>query len=189
MSAANGLEVKADPTTGLDDGKQIAHLLRKEHAKAIETAFLGAADLGVSFDLENEHVQTVLKKLAKNVRGVAESTKEEIRGLVGKAAELGWSNAELAEQIIAHGVTASKSRATTIARSETAAAFSQGSLAAWRESGVVDRKEWLATGDSCEICQSLAGKVVGIDDDFADGIDAPPMHPRCVCAVSPVLAE
>lgn len=188
----NGHPKKAkDITSALDDGAGAARVMGKFYPILIAQAWRDASDLGISFDLENEHVQTVLGKLAKQIKGVAETTKDEVRRLVGLQAENGWSIDELKEQIIAHGVTASKSRATTIARTETAAAYSQGSIAAYRESGVVSHLEWLTADDdlTCDICAPLSGKRVKLDSDFADGIGFPPAHPDCRCAISPVVSD
>lgn len=184
----NGVErKKKDPTAGLDDGTAVAKLMRAFHVALIKDAFGDAADLGVSFDLDNPFVQTVLKDLAKKVRGVAETTKQEIRDLVGKATENGWSIEQIQKEIREKGEIASRSRAILIARTETAAAYSQGSIAAYRASGVVTQTEWLLGPDPCEICQALDGTRADLGDEFTDGISAPPAHPNCTCALSPIV--
>jgi SPP1 gp7 family putative phage head morphogenesis protein len=189
MNVTHNGHKKKDPTAGLDDGSAIAGLMKAFYQALLEDAFLDAADSGidVSFSLDNPHVQTVLDQLAKNVRGVAETTKDEIRALVGKQASEGWSVEELQRQIRAKGEIASRSRALTIARTETAAGYSQGSLAAYKASGVVKQVEWLIGPDSCDECQALDGKRVGLGEEFAPGVTAPPYHPRCTCALSPIV--
>lgn len=37
----------------------------------------------------------------------------------------------------------------------------------------------------CPVCGPLAGRVVGLDEPFGEGIDGPPSHPRCRCWVVP----
>lgn len=182
---------KPDPASSLDDGTEAATIMRVFYPLLIESAWADAslAGIPVAFDLANEHVQRVLSLLAKQIKGVAESTREDVRRLIGQQAEHGWSVEELAERIREMGEINSASRAVMIARSETAAAYSQGSLAAWRESGVVSGKEWLTGGDPCPICQKLDGARAALDADFGDGLSAPPAHPNCTCAVSPVLSE
>src|SRR6185436_8599556 len=117
----NGHKKKPDPTASMDDGDQVASLMRPFHQALVEDAFLDAADAGVdaSFSLDNPYVQTVLDSLAKQVRGVASTTKDDIRRLTGQAAAEGWSTEELAKQIRAKGEIASRSRALTISRTET----------------------------------------------------------------------
>lgn len=181
-------QTKKDPTAGLDDGSAVAKLMRAYHQQLIETAFADAADLvDVAFDLDNPFVQTVLNELAKKVRGVAETTKEDIRLLVGRGADEGWSVERLQKEIREKGDIASRSRAMLIARTESAAAYSQGSIAAYRASGVVKQTAWLLGPDPCEICQALDGLTADLGDEFADGISAPPAHPNCTCALSPIV--
>src|SRR5262245_59820080 len=105
---------RADPTRGMDDGDEIARLMRPFYEMLAELASQDAYDdhgIDVTFDLANPYAQTALDKLAKNVRGVAETTRQEIAGLVGLAAEDGWSNEVLAAAILDAGVTKSESRA------------------------------------------------------------------------------
>lgn len=181
-------QTKKDPTAGLDDGSAVATLMRAFHVALIKDAFGDAAGLvDVTFALDNPFVQTVLKDLAKKVRGIAETTREDIQMLVGQQAGNGWSNEELAQAIRDQGITRSESRAMLIARTETAAAYSQGSIAAYRASGVVSQVEWLLGPDPCEICQGLDGARADLGEEFADGISAPPAHPNCTCALSPIV--
>jgi hypothetical protein len=85
----------------------------------------------------------------------------------------------------------SEARAETIARTELARADVEGNLAAYRDSGVVEGKEWILGsehGDADECDDAAAMGVVPLDDDFG-GIGDPPAHPNCVCDVLPVLAR
>lgn len=179
----------ADPTDGLDDGDEIAELMQTYHISLLDTATGDAGTvLGVdlSFELSNPAVQRVLGKLAKKVRGVADTTRDEIRALVGRQADEGWSVDDLAQHIAGLAETSAPTRAMLIARTETATAYSQGSLLAYQESNVVAGTEWLVS-DPCPICAALEGKTADLGEEFDDGIDAPPAHPACKCAVAPVL--
>lgn len=189
MNVSTNGHKKKDPTTGLDDGSAVAKLMAPFYRQLLKDAFADASDAGVdvTFDLENEFVQQVLGSLAKNIKGVAETTKDEIRALVSKQASEGWSVERLQKEIRAKGEIASRSRALTVARTETAAAYSQGSIAAYQASGVVKQTEWLLGPDPCEICQGLDGLKADLGEEFADGISAPPAHPNCTCALSPII--
>lgn len=173
----------------MDDGGALAKLMRPFYQALLKDAFGDAAGQGVdvAFDLANPFVQTVLNQLAKQVKGVADTTKEEIRALIRRQADEGWSAEQLAKEIRAKGEIASRSRALMIARTETAAAYSQGSIAAYTASGVVKQTEWLLGPDPCEICQALDGLRADLGEEFAPGISAPPAHPACTCALSPVI--
>lgn len=176
----------------LDDGTQLAKLLGPFYEQLLAQAFDSAGlalDTDVSFDLANPRVQDVLGQLAKSVKGVAETTKEEIRALVGQAADEGWSSADLAQRIREHGVTSSKSRSEMIARTETALAYQAGSHLAYAESSVVQGTEWLLGSEPCDVCQPLGGKIVPLGEHFAEGTLYPPLHPRCTCATAPILKD
>jgi hypothetical protein len=185
--SGHGCEVSID-----HDGSQIAALMRKYH---IELLTLAADDadttLGIdaAFDLEATEVQDVLDTLGKLIRNVADTTRADVQRLTGQAAEHGWSPADLAREIRALGEIASQTRAELIARTEAAAAYSRGSLLRYAQSGQVSGTEWLLGPEPCEICQPLGGTVAALGKSFAEGIDSPPAHPRCTCAISPVLKE
>jgi len=183
---------KKDPTTGMDNGDQIAKLMRPFYVSLSELAFDAANTIDgidITFALDNPFVQTVLDQLAKQVRSVAETTKDDIRRLVGQAADEGWSSEQLAKEIRSAGADLSRSRSLAISRTESAAGYSQGSIAAYQVSGVVTETEWLQGPDSCDICQSLNGQRAELGAEFASGITAPPAHPNCTCVLSPIIAE
>lgn len=118
---------------------------------------------------------------------IPSATRDMIRNAVTKAMDDGASNEELAQSVRDSGAF-SKTRATTIARTEAAAADVQGQYAGWRASGVVAGKEWMASDGCCDDCALLDGEIVPLDEDFPGGADCP-LHPNCECAVGPVLPE
>ena len=176
----------------VDTGDEIERIMRKYHIDLLQRGYEDAAlTLGLEavFDLDNPIIQEQLDDLALKVRRVAESTKEEIRALVGKQAAEGWSVDRLADEIAALGEIHSVERARLIARTETASAYSRGALTQYHDSGVVDRKQWILGPEPCGICEALGGKVVGLDDDFDEGTPHPPRHPNCTCDFVAVLKE
>lgn len=174
----------------LDNGDEIARIAKRYYPLLVRAGWDAGADAvgaQIAWDLDNPFVQEVLDQLAKRIRGVAETTREDIRRLVGRQADEGWSIERLADEIRKQGEITSKSRSELIARTETASAYSQGSILAYEESGVVSGIEWLAGPDECPECAELNGKIVGLGDEFADGINYPPAHPACRCAIAPVV--
>lgn len=182
-----------DVTDSLDDGTGLAALMRRLYPLVVEAAFADVAGRGiaVAWDLANPFVQDVLDALADEVKGVAETTKDEIRALVGRQAAEGWSIDELASALERTGVTRSSVRAAVIARTETTRAYSLGSIAAFQVSGVVDRVEWLTAEDekTCPECARLDGQITSLGKSFDGGVYFPPAHPNCRCAILPVLRE
>jgi SPP1 gp7 family putative phage head morphogenesis protein len=177
----------------LDFTDEWAEVMRRYYPLLLEEGFgVGADELGMSlvFNLENEFVQEVLDELAHEIKAVAETTKEEVRRLVGKQAQEGWSIDKLADELEELGEIRSRERALTIARTESARAYSAGSMLSYEQSGVVKQVEWLVTRP-CKICDSLAGQRVDLGKDFKSDRGwkgkHPPVHPNCKCAIAPVI--
>ena len=102
-----------------------------------------------------------------------------------------------------------ENRAQTIARTESARAYTDGQNAAWEASGVVKGKTWLVSPYACEFCEAAAKqfgeKSVGVTDAFYergatitgasgatmaldfDDTSGPPLHPNCRCSLLPVI--
>lgn len=131
--------------------------------------------------------------IGKNPNGgeLADSTRDMIRSTIVQAEEEGWSNARLRAEI-EDNYAFSKSRASTIARTEMKTADSQGAMAAWKASGLKMKKEWVrSAGESeCDICEANEAQgPIDINDSFESGDDTAPAHPNCECAVLPVIEE
>lgn len=142
----------------------------------------------VAFNLSNPRVRELIEtQVIKTTKGTSDTLIEAIRTLMGQSVEEGWSVGQLAAAIREKATDWSKDKAETVAHTELATAYERGNHQAWRESGVVDRKEWILSFNACPQCQEYGGKVIGLEEDFADGIAHPPAHTRCRCATLPVV--
>lgn len=120
---------------------------------------------------------------------ITSSTRDLLRNLTTQALEEGLSTDALAN-MIENNEAFGKARARTIARTEIAKADVAGAMQGYRLSAVVTHKRWLTASDEavsaeCAECEN-AGAIL-LNDNFPSGVDAPPNHPRCRCAVLPVL--
>lgn len=96
--------------------------------------------------------------------------------------------------------------AERIARTETIWAWNEGARQGYKQSGVVEKLQWVSSGDqrSCDFCLDMDGRIVGINDSFFDKgdsyevnertldfeyeqVDHPPLHCNCRCCIVPVL--
>lgn len=173
----------------LDDGSAIAGIMRRRFVEAVKLGFTDSVEtweFDIAFDLDNPYVQEILDELADKVKRVSDTTKDEIRALVGRQADEGWSLDDLAKEIEKLGEVNSKSRARAIASYESATAYSLGSIASYKEAGATG-KEWLGNDPCPEICQKNDGVVVGLDENFPSGHFSPAAHPYCECAIAPVI--
>ena len=171
---------------GLTDGdsQKLSGLLTALWTGALQDAANDAADLtgvDISFDVSNQWVTSLISDLATRVKGIDETTRDAIRQAVDEATAEGQSIGELAWNI-QHSGAFSKSRATTIARTESGTAYNRGSLAAYKESGVV-QKVYVMDGEDDAGCADANGSTW--DLDYAD--DNPLEHPRCVRAFAPIV--
>lgn len=74
--------------------------------------------------------------------------------------------------------------AKRIVSTEVSRAFSEASLAAYKESGF-QKYIWIAEQDerTCSICNALDGEVFDVDGSII-GSDTPPIHPFCRCTTA-----
>lgn len=172
--------------------EKIKAILKAEYPDILGEGFNdGVTILGLlleDMDLANEDIAQVDHVISARAKLIADTTKDALHELVQTQAKEGLSISELADLIKEKGITASDNRATTIARTETAYAYSAGSLISYKKSGVVDAVEWLVY-NPCKECEPLTGMKVKIGEAFKTGILHPPLHPNCRCAISPVLKE
>lgn len=121
---------------------------------------------------------------------------EEMKTDLKKTVSLGIMNREDIPQLrdrIQKVMNDSKTRAQLIAQTETIRAFNQGYYDAAKESKLSLKREWSAQperdeNNPCEICESLDGQVVGMNEPFIDKDGKehflpPNPHPRCKCRV------
>ena len=85
-------------------------------------------------------------------------------------------------------------RADLIASTEVTRAYAEGNMTAWRESGIIQRREWRTNNDEivaeCPICFPMNGVQAGMDEPFEHptrGAIEIPGHPRCRCWLVPVV--
>jgi len=85
---------------------------------------------------------------------------------------------------------ADKSRSEKIARTETLRSTNFATEEAYRQSDIVEAKEWLTATDElvCEECAPMDGDVADLGQGFKS-VDYPPLHPNCRCTLLPVLKE
>lgn len=174
----------------------------------MEEAAKFAFDLADDPDANLELNASVLDFIHDRVDRFAEATNDEtvrsIESTIAQGVADGESIAQLKGRIQDVYAYADSVRAERIARTETLAASNAGANEAYKQSPLVIAKEWSAESDACEFCAGLDGKVVGLEENFAnngtdvagdgdntfrvsyDNLEYPPLHPNCQCAIVPV---
>ena len=140
---------------------------------------------------------------------VSDTIARRIADTVGRGIDEGTPVTEIAREIEASGFT--PAHAQMIARTESAFAYTEGRIEAWKETGVVGGKTWLLSPDACEFCEAafrdhgttpipldspfyvqghvLVGTVGGRMNLTYRSITAPPLHPNCRCDIIATLAR
>ena len=146
------------------------------------------------------------------IRQINRHTEDEIRQVVRDGIANGQSPEVIQRAIRAKFKTGEEGdvgryRALRIARTETIWAHNEGAEAAYIQSGVITKKEWLTAGDErmCEFCASMNGTVITVGTSFYEkgdkhigenggemsldyeSIEHPPLHCACRCSLIPVI--
>ncbi len=139
-----------------------------------------SADEEITRHLDKAALAYSEKRSAELVTEIGRTTRNDLRDLISSAVEDGPTVDQLSNSI-EDMFGFSEARSDMIARTELAFAHVQGNVSGWRESGQVDRKEWIL-GDLHEIddeCNdNLDDGVIGFDETFSSGDDWPPAHPN-----------
>lgn len=143
-----------------------------------------------TFNLENQRaVDWMRTRGLEAATAVAGTIKEQVRDRLTAGLANGDSVDDIAANI-AGFFDQVNWRALRIARTEVISSYSQGSLEGYRQSGVVKGKTWMIIDDDRvdDECVANADQgTIGLEDLFASGQAAPPVHPNCRCSVQPVV--
>jgi HK97 family phage portal protein len=131
----------------------------------------------------------------------------QLKDAIGTGIQEGEGMPQLQERVQSvMGDEASAYRSEMIARTETHRAYQQGELQMWRESGIECKKTWQANADSCDLCASLDGTEVDLNEMFFEqgetyaiegvgsqsfdyeAVDGASLHPNCLLPGTPVTA-
>lgn len=160
----------------------------------------------IGFKLDNPRAQKYIKRQAGNlIKDIDATTKERLRIALDEGLNQGEGIPDLSERVRKVFDQADDSRSETIARTEVIKASNFASEEAWRQSGVVEGKEWLTAEDERveEMCAAMDGKIVSLQGSYFEEGDTlsvgdqsltfdatndfPPLHPNCRCTIIPVL--
>lgn len=183
IAKMHGMAALAQVGVDVETNPEVVNVVNE---KAVAYASQRSAELvGMKYNAAGELVKNPNAEMV-----ISESTREFVRADVETAMREGWTNKELADNLV-DNYAFSENRAGMIARTETSFAANEGAMESYRASGVVEGKIWLTADDELvdeEICAANGGQgEIGLDDDFESGDHAPPAHPNCRCSIAPVV--
>lgn len=142
----------------------------------------------------NAAVQRYLKtdglKFSKTIQ---QTTKDKINAQIAEGLKGGEGLDKIRGRIQNVFTECKTSRAKTIAQTETVAASNFGIEEGYKQSDVVEQKEWYTPLDEdLDVCVPMDGTTVEVGQKFdlpdGDSVDAPPAHPNCHCTILPVVS-
>jgi len=172
---------------------------------ALEMERIGVTD--IAFNMENPEVQKWLKEyIPKFSKKLEDVSVERLRRELLAGLKAGEGIPELTKRVNTTYAHWNKVRSEMIARTETLRASNRAALEAYKQSGVVKKKQWVTQFDkrTCPWCEQMDGKIVGIETSFFDQGDeftvspggkdqtlkldyeevaSPPLHTLCRCAI------
>lgn len=198
---AHGVE-KADQSSLFDMQYAKGKLIRMTaplYSASVErggTSVLSEIGSAEAFDKLSPNVSAKLAELTRKITRIDDTVEKMLRESLSEGLKAGEGISQLAKRI--EGVMdASRSRAETIARTETGSAFSSGRVEGMRQAGI-SKQEWLTAHDEHvrESHVALDGEVTAIDEAFSNGLrypndsSGPPEEIiNCRCTVVPVIGE
>lgn len=176
---------------------------------------LSAAEAYALLEVKGGYVPSKALKdtLAANVElfvgSVIDTDKSKLTDILEQGISQGSSIQQIEQSIRTVFGDFRKTQSERIARTETLRASAEGTLDAYKQSGVVEAQQWLTASDDrvCEYCGPMNGKIIGLNKSwFSKGdtfygtsdtplkfdyasVDTPPLHVNCRCDLLPVLTD
>lgn len=151
-------------------------------------AMRGVGVQGQRLDRERPAARDVYADLGDRIKGISQTTKERVQEYVRRNAEAGGNLDTLAKMIRDDPSGAfGRHRAMMIARTESATAWSRGSMLGWKDSGRVSKVR-VFDGDGCGwSSHDDSDKADGSIRDLDDVMGHETAHPNCVRSFAPVV--
>jgi len=148
--------------------------------------------VGIAWDLANPWVRAVRKRLAEQIVGINDTTREDVQRVVTEALDEGVSMTELSDRLTGLFDETYQGRSMAVARTESQRSYNSASTAAYQASNKVAAAELMDNplhgdygGDADGLtCAQRDGMVVSLDDVDTHVFGT---HPNCILAVAPVL--
>lgn len=134
----------------------------------------------------------------ENLESIAETDADGVRETLARGLAEGWNPRKMADELTAEVRDLQRTRAETLARTETIEAHSSATLRNYERAGVdtVSHGEWAVGGANiCPFCKRLAGADLTIEEMRTGAVEwrgqvyrlKPPAHPNGKCVILPAV--
>jgi hypothetical protein len=179
-----------------EDERLWNEVMRPFYQASGERAFDGVnavAGTTISFDLANPNVSRIVEQLGKRIVDISETTRADVVRVIAEGQADGLSLSQISDSIRDLFEQTYKSRAETVARTETQVSYNLASQLGYQESGVVEEAEMVDNPDHVEpydssdglTCAERHGMIVnvGLMDHHVEA-----EHPNGSLAFIPILS-
>lgn len=177
-----------------DELEAIIDLMTPEYRKYIEETGLLAAEQfgeGVEFDTEVADIADFIDERSEFFgKEINDTTFDDLLPRLEEGIQRGASIDEIitiaGDEVF--GKRKSAGQVQRIVRTEVAAASNFGTQQFLKQAGI-ERKQWVNFDPPDPLVEACAPEpdIVPIDEPFSNGVDFPPFHPNCVCAIIAVF--
>ncbi len=144
--------------------------------------------IGTEFDMTKEVQHSIDLKRFKFAKRVNDTTRAALKDTLKEGIKEGEGMDQLTDRVSQLFKERERWESERIARTEVIDASNSADLEAYKQSGVIEKKEWLADPDACEICLGLAAEgTKELNEEFGGEYEYPPAHPNCRCTILPVV--
>lgn len=172
-------------------------------ARGYDEAAVGVSDAPAFFDVRDAEAARFLDSYkVRLANSISDTLNRKLTRALSEGMDLGESIPQLRDRVQTLIPETVKNGAERVARTETARAYGEGKVAGW-EKGGIERKEWLLSANPCDLCHAIWTKgpvpvtqpfmalgetIAGVTNDYME-VQAPPSHPGCRCAATPVFED
>lgn len=151
---------------------------------------------------------TIERNVRKFAQSMIETDREKMIDIIAQGIADGDSIPKIRKNITDTFAGYSKVQAERVTRTEVLRASNTGAIQAWKESGVVEAKQWLTAKDDRvdPLCEYMNGTIIPLNKSYFKrgeelvvgdhvakfnygSVKEPPLHPNCRCTLLPVLVS
>lgn len=136
---------------------------------------INALGLGITFDIQNPAVQEwIADKTFTFAHEVNKTTQDKLRRSLKKSIKAGEGIPEAQVRVNTVFTNISEEWSGVIARTEVISASNAGAMEAYKQSGIVEEKEWISSRDAdVRPAHQIDGETVKLGDKFSNGLMFP----------------
>lgn len=178
--------------------RRVAHSLMTYTVGEAANSEIDQYNLGIDFNLTDPNVTSwINSKSFKFAEEINRTTEDALRHELTQAIANGETISQVEDRIASVFDIARGSRTAMIARTEVISASNEGAFESYKQSGVVEKVEWISSRDNLvRDSHQIDGEQVSLGIDFSNGLKFPgdPAGEasnliNCRCTIGPIVSK